>query len=214
MRCATVIVLATFAEHLRIAVIRQDFSMSEQVGVLLAAFGPAAAAMAVHILLMNFVAPAVAVWCAGFRAVRGLVAATIVQLLLLWGWHAPPSLGAAMERPELHLAMGLSLVLAAVWFWLAVVAEAASRPWRAIASLLITSKVFCLLGVLLTFAPRSLYPPMSHHGADPLADQQLAGLLMLLACPLSYLVAAVVVASRWLLGADPSPPRDEGVKVA
>lgn len=189
--------------------------MSEQAVVLLAAFGPAAAAMAVHILLMNLLAPAVALWCTGFRAVHGLVAATIVQLLLLWGWHAPPSLAAAMEWPSLHLAMGLSLTLAAVWFWLAVVTAAASRPWRAIASLLITSKVFCLLGVLLTFAPRSLYAPMGHHhGTDPLADQQLAGLLMLLACPLSYLVAAVVVASRWLLGADPSPPRDEGVKVA
>lgn len=189
--------------------------MSEQAEVLLAAFGPVAAAMVVHIVLMNFLAPAVAVGSTGFRAVRGLIAATIVQLLLLWGCHAPPSLAAAMERPALHLVMGLSLALAAVWFWLAVVEAAANRPWRAIASLLITSKVFCLLGVLLTFAPRSLYPPMAHHGGgDPLADQQLAGLLMLLACPLSYLVAAVVVASRWLLGSEPSPHRDEGVEVA
>jgi putative membrane protein len=196
--------------------------MSEQAQVLLASFGPVSAGMAAHILLMNLFAPAAAILSSAAlvpaaRRVPGLAAAMVVQLLLLWGWHAPPSLAAAMERPGLHLVMQLSLTLTAVWFWRAVVAAAVNRPWRAVASLLITSKVFCLLGVLLTFAPRSLYPSMAHHGGvavDPLADQQLAGLMMLLACPLSYLVAAVVVTSRWLLSSDPSPHRDQGVKVA
>ena len=196
--------------------------MSEQAQVLLASFGPVSAGMAAHILLMNLLAPAVAIWGSAVlapaaRRVPGLVAAMVVQLLLLWAWHAPPSLAAAMGQPALHLVMQFSLTIAAVWFWLAVVDAAASRPWRAIAALLVTSKVFCLLGVLLTFAPRSLYPPIAHHGgvaADPLADQQLAGLMMLLACPLSYLVAAVVVASRWLLSSDSSPNGNEGVKVA
>jgi putative membrane protein len=69
------------------------------------------------------------------------------------------------------------------------------------------------LSVLLTFASYPLYPVMAHHGLqapDPLADQQLAGLLMLVACPLSYLVAAVVVASNWLLSSDQPVRRPEG----
>jgi putative membrane protein len=197
--------------------------MSEQIQAILAHFGPLnagplSAGMAGHILLMNLLAPVVAVWTARsspslVRPFRSLAAPTLVQLLLLWGWHAPPSLAAAMDRPALHLAMQGSLLLAALWFWSAVVNATAGGQWRAIAALLATSKLFCLLGVLLTFASYPLYPVMAHHGLqapDPLADQQLAGLLMLVACPLSYLVAAVVVASNWLLSSDQPVRRPEG----
>jgi putative membrane protein len=177
--------------------------MSEQTQAILAHFGPLSAGMAGHILLMNLLAPAIAVLTVRsspslVRHFRRLAPPVIVQLLLLWGFHAPPSLAAAMERPGLHLAT-------------------AGGQWRAIAALLVTSKLFCLLGVLLTFAAHPLYPAMTHHGLqalDPLGDQQLAGLLMLVACPLSYLVAAVIVASNWLLSADQAVRRHEGVKIA
>jgi putative membrane protein len=196
--------------------------MREQAQVLLASFGPISAGMGVHILLMNVLAPMAVLWIRGpsapiGRRLRGLALATAVQLLLLWTWHAPPSLDAAMEQPTLHLVMQFSLTIAAIWFWGALVNAARSCPWRSIAALLVTSKLFCLLGILLTFASRPLYPEMTHHGTvafDPMADQQLAGLMMLIACPLSYLVAAVVVASRWLLSSDPPVRRHEVIKVA
>jgi putative membrane protein len=175
--------------------------------------------MAGHILLMNLLAPAVAVWIlhsfpAAARPARRLGLATLAQVLLLWSAHAPPVLSAAMDSPVLHAAMLVLLTVAALWFWTAVVGVTTHRPWRAIAALLSTSKLFCLLGVLLTFAAHPLYPGMALHGGqamDPLADQQLAGLMMLIACPLSYLVAAVVLASRGLLS-DQAP--EEGGKVA
>jgi putative membrane protein len=195
--------------------------MSEHAEAIIANFGPLSAGMAGHILLMNLLAPVVAVWAARsspsvVRPFRSVAAPAMVQLLLLWGWHAPPSLIAAMSHPGLHLAMHASLLFAALWFWAAVVNATVGRQWRAIAGLLVTSKLFCLLGVLLTFASYPLYPAMTHHGGaalDPLADQQLAGLLMLVACPLSYLVAAVVVASNWLLS-DQAVGRHEGAQVA
>lgn len=196
--------------------------MSEQTQAILANFGPLSVGMAGHIFLMNLLAPAVAVWSvrsAPWMASRvgGLAAPTMVQLVLLWGWHAPPSLVAAMDRPMLHLAMQASLMVAALWFWSAVVNATACRQWCAIVALLATSKLFCLLGVLLTFAKRPLYPETAHHSVavlDPLADQQLAGLMMLVACPASYLVAAVVVASCWLVSSDSGMRRHEGVQVA
>jgi len=196
--------------------------MSEQTEAILANFGPLSAGMAGHILLMNFLAPVAAVWAARsypalVRPFRSLAAPTLAQLLLLWGWHAPPTLAAAMDRPGLHLAMQGSLLLAALWFWSAVTNAMAGGQWRAIAALLVTSKLFCLLGVLLTFASYAIYPAMTHHGLqalDPLADQQLAGLLMLVACPLSYLVAAVVVASRWLVPPDQAVRRREVAELA
>jgi len=211
--------------------------MSEQTEAILAGFGPLSHAMTGHILLMNVLAPALAVASGGalgrasLRA-GGLVAPTLVQLVLLWGWHAPPSLSAAMDRPLLHILMQASLLAAALWFWGAVAGTAATGEgsgnqrsgqqgsggqWRALLALLSTSKLFCLLGVLLTFAPRPLYPGLAPHGAaalEPLTDQQLAGLMMLIACPLSYLVAAVVVASRWLTASDEGPRRREGGTLA
>lgn len=167
------------------------------------AFGPLSAQMLVHIVLMNAVAPlAVMVYLAPLTRrpwPRFLFAATLVQVALLWAWHAPPALAAAMQSDALHAAMQVSLFVAALWFWSAVLSERAAR-WRAILSLLVTGKLFCLLGVLLVFAPRALYPGMSGGTAfgPMLGDQQLAGLLMLVACPATYLVAGVVLAARWL----------------
>lgn len=163
------------------------------------AFGHLAAQMLAHILLMNAVAPLLALAAHGVapRNWPGLlVPATIVQVVALWAWHAPPALEAAMQSGLLHTGMQASLLLAACWFWWAIFSNREAR-WRAILALLVTGKLFCLLGVLLVFAPRALYAALGTHGAA-LPDQQLAGLLMLIACPATYIVAGVVVAARWL----------------
>jgi putative membrane protein len=69
--------------------------------------------------------------------------------------------------------------------------------------------------VLLIFAPRLLYklPMQAHagHAAWPLTgmeDQQLAGLIMVSACPLSYVLAGVIAAAQMLHGLATSPRRD------
>src|SRR3546814_19538685 len=95
-----------------------------------------------------------------------------------------------------------SLALAAVLFWALLLASSATSRWGGLAALLLTGKLACLLGALLIFAPRDLYslPGVSfaHHSLGPstLADQHLAGLLMIPACPLSYIVAGVVLAAQ------------------
>lgn len=173
-------------------------------------FGHLAAQMLVHILLMNAVAPLLALAARGIVE-RGrlslLVPATVVQVAALWAWHAPPVLETAMQSGVLHLVMQGSLLLAAFWFWSAVFAGGEPR-WRAILALLVTGKLVCLLGVLLVFAPRALYGGLgAGHGlaGTLLADQQLAGLLMLVACPATYVAAGVVVAARWLGRIDADP---------
>jgi putative membrane protein len=179
---------------------------------MLQAFGHLSMQMLVHILLMNAVAPVIAlaasgsVWGASPRLRSLLFPATVAQLAVLWAWHAPPVLDAVMQSNALHLAMQASLLLVALWFWKAVFYAREDRRWRAILALLVTSKVFCLLGVLLVFAPRALYLGAAEHGAAQsasiLGDQQLAGLLMLVACPVTYLIAGTVIAARWLGGMD------------
>ncbi|SFO01492.1 putative membrane protein [Nitrosospira briensis] len=160
-----------------------------------------------HMVLMNLVVPGLIYMLrpkVSPTVSRNWHLATATQLALLWGWHSPPALGAAMSNPIMMLTMNASLTAAAAWFWLAIYATRATGRWRAIFALLVTGKLFCLLGALLVFAPRSLFGVMVR-GLDvvpmseSLADQQLAGLVMLVVCPLIYITAGLVLASRWFL---------------
>lgn len=140
---------------------------------------------------------------------RSLGAATAVQLALLWGWHAPGVFAAATGSGAVMALMHLSLFASAVWFWSTVITATRRGDWSPLAALLVTGKLFCLLGLLLAFAPRALYASaafiqscfptgIGFATSPPVADQQLAGLLMLTACPLVYVTAAIAIASRML----------------
>jgi putative membrane protein len=178
--------------------------------------GPLSTTMALHILLMNVVAPFLALGSVkrthGTVLGRGdvLAAASIIQIGLLWAVHVP----AVMERLSsiaLHLTMQAALLGTAALYWSAVFAQGRAHCWRALLALLITGKLFCLLGVLIVFAPRLLYAPSMHdHGglafSPALLDQQFAGLMMIVACPLSYVLAAILISARWLSDISASDP--------
>ena len=160
--------------------------------------GPQSAHMAAHIALMNVAAPLAAIRLAGrlpplVRPATMLWAATVTQIALLWIWHAPSLQQAAMHAPALQGFMHATLLLAALAFWCVLISLPPVSRWQGIAALLLTGKLACLLSALMIFAPRLLHG--APHGAT-LEDQQLAGLLMITACPLSYIVAAVVVAAQ------------------
>jgi putative membrane protein len=166
-----------------------------------ASFGPLSTHMAIHIAVMNIAAPIIAI--ALFR--RNLVprsgslwVAGAVQLLVLIAWHIPPLHQALAVSSALASVTGPVLLLSSIVFWLALTAHAVDAPWQAMLALLLTGKVACLMGGVLVFAPRALYA--SHHGVDgSLADQQLAGLLMLALCPLSYIVAGITIAAQMMM---------------
>ncbi len=173
--------------------------------------GPRAAHMVSHILLMNALAPALAsaiISRFGDRApasARVLIAATVLQLALLWTWHAPNLWGLALRTPLVHALMQASLLASSLTFWLAILSEKGVFRWRGVVALLATGKFSCLLGVLLLFAPRLLYADahVGHghvvsDGDELLADQRLAGLLMLIACPFCYVLAGIAIAAKWL----------------
>ena len=170
--------------------------------------GPLATHMTQHILVMNLAAPFIA-WAA-VEVVPGakdygsssaqpdalLAWAVAAQICVLWVWHAPAVFDVAVAHPPLLVAMHVSLLAVSIFFWFCILRVRGNARWKPIVSLLITGKLFCLLGALLVFAPRSLYVLPS--GPDALGDQQLAGLLMIAACPLTYVLAGVVIAARWL----------------
>jgi putative membrane protein len=173
--------------------------------------GPLSLQMAQHLLVMNVLAPLAAAAQARRSRTPGGIALWLAggaQLLLLYAWHSPSLQQAASASITLHAALLLVLAIAALLFWSALLRAGSAGHWRALAALLLTGKLACLLGALLIFAPRDLYRlqgfalPFCTTGPSTLADQQLAGLLMVTACPLSYLVAGVVLAARMLMEAE------------
>lgn len=177
-----------------------------------ASLGPLSSHMLQHIVLMNVVAPLL------LLALRPHLPATLwqswpwaaaVQLSLLWAWHAPATMNAALGSHLLHVAMQGSLFLSALWFWSSLITMPQPARWRGLFSLLVTGKLFCLLGALLIFAGRPIYSAAGHgNGPIALADQELAGLLMIVACPLSYVAAGVVIAARWFIALEESEAHD------
>lgn len=126
--------------------------------------------MLTHLLVMNALVP-MAVYA---LARHGLVPriwriwpwATAAQLALLWGWHSPAALTAAMQDAPLMLLMQTSLAGAAALFWMSIASMPQRESWRAPLALLITGKLFCLLGALLVFAPNLLFSGRTE-GARP-----------------------------------------------
>ncbi|MFF4888464.1 cytochrome c oxidase assembly protein [Micromonospora chersina] len=190
--------------------------------------------MAQHMLLLLVVGPLLAAGAAGLpltlaapRALRRLLArvraaapvrrlrrparyallAGAAQTLALWLWHLPGPYVAAVDRPALHAAEHLSLVAVAWLLWAPVLGPARHRAPAPVSLLLLVGTMLpaSALGAVLTFAPEPVYPARVL-GPDPLADQQLAGLLMWAPMDLVVLVAALAVFLAWLLRLDRQQP--------
>jgi putative membrane protein len=168
-----------------------------------ASFGPLSTDMATHIALMNIAAPlvAVALFRLGSipRSSGVLWSAAAIQLVILLAWHMPSFHHALAASPAVAVVAGCVLAISSVAFWLALTAHAEDAPWQAMLALMLTAKVACLMGGILVFAPRALYAVVHHANAGALRDQQLAGLLMLAVCPLSYVVAGITIAAQMMM---------------
>lgn len=90
-------------------------------------------------------------------------------------------------------------------------AEIASGPGFAVLYLFAAALQGSALGALLTLAPAPLYPLQAAAappwGPTPLADQQLAGLVMWIPADLVYLGAAGTLFMGWLLSLERASPR-------
>jgi putative membrane protein len=162
--------------------------------------------MIIHIALMAVAAPVMASLLRKLRHsfTQPASAATLcmiitLQAALFLAWHSPRGVGLAMDGPAGALLMQATLLFSALWFWLTIFNQTGKHLWRAVIALLLTGKLFCLIAVLLTFAPRVLYDVTAVNASMTieLADQQLAGLLMITICPLTYVLAAIVLIFRW-----------------
>jgi putative membrane protein len=128
---------------------------------------------------------------------------------LLWGWHAPPLYELTLRNSWFHAAEHISLVGSAFLFWWVLLAQASHRraPDGAALFILFTTALHSgLLAALITFSSNVLYPTYRATtwawGLTPLADQQIAGVIMWASMGFVYLAAALMHIRRWLSVAD------------
>jgi putative membrane protein len=130
---------------------------------------------------------------------------TVLDLVVVWGWHAPALHETARAVPAALAIEQASFALVALLLWF----SAFTGPALAGAlALFATSMHMTLLGALLGLGGRSLYQsPATGLGAfclTPVEDQHVGGAVMLAVGGVVYLVAALWLMSRLLKA--PVPP--------
>jgi cytochrome c oxidase assembly factor CtaG len=140
-----------------------------------------------------------------WKAVTDPLGAWTLHAMALWAWHVPAMFEAALASEAIHIVQHASFLGTALLLWWSVFdRRPRNHGGHAMASLFATMAHSSALGALITFAPRPWY---ASYGSDnpfqlsPLADQQLGGLIMWGPAGLAYLIAALVIASRWLQNA-------------
>jgi putative membrane protein len=126
------------------------------------------------------------------------IPASLVELLVVWAWHAPRLHHAARSSDAGLVIEQATFLLSGLLLWCAVLGgEGRQRAGAGLFALLLTSMHMTLLGALIALAPRPLY---RHHGPGlgllPLEDQHLGGAIMLVVGGASYLLGGLWLAAR------------------
>lgn len=113
----------------------------------------------------------------------------------LWLWHAPRLYEDALADEQLHTLEHLTFLLTAAVFWRMISTSGDRRLGAGTAIILVTLVALQgnLLAALITLAPNPLY---RSYAAQPLDDQQIAGLLMWVPAGIVYLGATVIAISQ------------------
>ena len=156
--------------------------------------------MTLHMLIVAVAAPLLALALAGGRLdpvpraprLFSPIPASLVELVVVWGWHAP-SLHHAARHDAGLLALEQAMFFASGFLvWMSAFGGGGrGRTGAGIFALLLTSMHMTLLGALLALAPRALY-----HGT--LEEQHTGGAIMLVAGGLAYLAGGLALTVRLL----------------
>lgn len=154
---------------------------------------------------------------AGRLAATNPVISWLIATGVLWAWHLPALYDAAVQDEFLHVVEHASFLASALLFWWVALQPSGPRRLARGADVLYMfagALQSCALGALLAFAPSVIYPVYAVRtlawGASPVADQQLAGLLMWVPSFVVYLVAAGALFVGWLRAVERETRRVEG----
>jgi putative membrane protein len=132
----------------------------------------------------------------------------VVELIVVWAWHAPAAHHAARSSAAGLIAEQGMFLCAGFLVWMASLGgQTGVRPWSdpiarnragaGVVALLLTSMHMTLLGALVAMSPRALYA----HAPTPAAldDQHLGGAIMLLVGGIVYLAGGLWLSAGLLL---------------
>jgi putative membrane protein len=161
-----------------------------------------------HVILVAAVAPLLALAFPLRRAGSPpLFALVATQAIILWFWHAPGPYEWGLATVPGYWLMQGSLLGSGWLMWRAILAPTA-QAGPALIALVATVGQMGLLGALIVFASRPLYA--AHFtstwswGFSPLADQQLAGLIMWVPAILPYVGVGLWLAWSSLRPVEPA----------
>jgi putative membrane protein len=160
-----------------------------------------------HVLLIAVLAPFAVLslparWRQAAAQSAGVLGAVFaLHVAVVWLWHFPVPYASAISSHLVFWTMQLSLLMSAIALWRVILSPAGS-PGIALSMALGTVMQMGLLGAMITFARNPLYVPhfasAEPFGLSPLADQQLAGLIMWVPATLPYLAVALGLIARSL----------------
>lgn len=160
--------------------------------------------MVLHMTVVGAGAPLVAAGLARARdwPARGwpaaALAASLLELAVVWVWHAPTLHHASRTDGAILALEQASFAAAAAALWLTALT---GPPLAGAVALFLTSMHMVLLGALIALAPRLLYEGHGAYGTvglDPMTDQQVGGVIMMALGGVIYLAAATRRAARGL----------------
>ena len=174
--------------------------------------------MTMHMGVVAVAAPLLTLGMAGSRldpvrkapVLFAPIPASVLELVVVWAWHAP-----ALHHAARHSTVGLvaeqgSFLASGLLVWLSAFGGGAlrrgDRTAAGVVGLLLTAMHMTLLGALLALTPRPLYAHPAGAGQagvgfstlTPLEDQHLGGAIMLLVGGLSYLLGGLGLTVRLL----------------
>ena len=164
--------------------------------------------MILHLGVVALVAPLLAAGLvrAGARVKgplrRWMALAFAMEMIVVWGWHAPGPHEAAARHVGVFVIQQLSFLAVglAVW-WLGLAAQRRSDLMTAMFGFALTLMHITMLGGLLLMAPKLIYPAdlcLGAFGFEQLEDQRFGGVLMAAWGGLAYLVGGIVLGYRLL----------------
>jgi putative membrane protein len=175
-----------------------------------------AAHMVLHVTVVAVAAPLIAIGISECRCnllcrlppAMTVVCASLLELIVVWAWHAPVLRNAASGSMAIFMVEQASFFAVGFVLWLAAFATRADgrRAMAGVIALLLTSMHMTLLGALLGLSPR----PLFHHGhvgalgLTALEDQHIGGIVMLAVGGLAYLAGGLALIAR-LLRDGPAP---------
>jgi len=124
--------------------------------------------------------------------------------IVIWVWHLPSLYEWAIHDEVVHAAQHTMFIATSALFWWGLVYGRYGRAgYGAAVFYVFTTAVHTgILGAMVTFAGTPLYrsygPPSLARGTDPLADQQVAGLLMWVPAGIVLTLMGLALLLAWL----------------